>query len=94
MSFSDDYQDVVVSKVNGNTKERETFPLSSIVVGTSKLGAGLFNALNNISSADNQFKEIKPSNAAKAASADALFEPNLWMWKRGKQVEETNLRCE
>ncbi|AZE77318.1 hypothetical protein [Pseudomonas synxantha] len=75
LSFSDDYQDVVVSKVNGNTKERETFPLSSIVVGTSKLGAGLFNALNNISSADNQFKEIKPSNAAKAANADALFEP-------------------
>lgn len=75
LSFSDDYQDVVVSKVNGNTKERETFPLSSIVVGTSKLGAGLFNALNNISSADNQFKEIKQSNAAKAASADALFEP-------------------
>jgi len=75
LSFSDDYQEVVVSKVNGNTKERETFPLSSIVVGTSKLGAGLFNALNNISSADNQFKEIKPSNAAKAANADALFEP-------------------
>lgn len=75
LSFSDDYQDVVVSKVNGNTKERETFPLSSIVVGTSKLGAGLFNALKNISSADNQYKEIRPSNAAKAANADALFEP-------------------
>ncbi len=75
LSFSDDYQDVVVSKVNGNTTERETFPLSSIVVGTSKLGAGLFNALKNISSADNQYKEIRPSNAAKAENADALFEP-------------------
>ena len=75
LSFSDDYQDVVVSRKIGNITERETFPLSSIVVGNSKLGAGLFNALKNISSADNQYKEIRPSNAAKAANADALFEP-------------------
>lgn len=75
LSFSDDYQDVVVSRKIDNITERETFPLSSIVVGNSKLGAGLFNALKNISSADNQYKEIRPSNAAKAANADALFEP-------------------
>ena len=75
LSFSDDYQDVVVSRKIGNITERETFPLSSIVVGNSKLGAGLFNALKNISSADNQYKEIRPSNATKAANADALFEP-------------------
>lgn len=75
LSFSDDYQDVVVSRKIGNITERETFPLSSIVVGNSKLGAGLFNALKNISSADNQYKEIRPSNAAKAANTDALFEP-------------------
>lgn len=77
LSFTDDYHDVVVSRKIGNTTERETFPLSSIVVGNSKLGAGLFNALNNISSADNQYKEIRPNNAAKAANADALFEPKL-----------------
>lgn len=75
LSFSDDYQDVVVSRKIGNITERETFALSSIVVGNSKLGAGLFNALKNISSADNQYKEIRPSNAAKAANADALSEP-------------------
>lgn len=75
LSFTDDYHDVVVSRKIGNTTERETFPLGSIIVGDTKLGAGLFNALNNISSADNQYKEIRPGNAAKAANADALFEP-------------------
>lgn len=88
LSFSDDYQDVVVSRKIGNTTERETFPLSSIVVGNSKLGAGLFNALKNISSADNQYKEIRLSNAAKAANADALFEPK----PLGVEERQTNRR--
>ncbi|PYD33610.1 hypothetical protein [Pseudomonas syringae] len=75
ISFTSDYQDVVVSKIINGSTEKDSFPLNSIDVDGSRLGAGLFNALNNISSADNQYKEIRPNNAAKAANADALFEP-------------------
>lgn len=76
ISFTSDYQDVVVSKIINGATEKYSFPLNSIDVDGSRLGAGLFNALNNISSADNQFKEPPVSSPRNAANADALFNAN------------------
>jgi len=76
ISFTSDYQDVVVSRFINGATEKESFPLNSIDVDGSRLGAGLYSALNNISSADNQFKEPPVSSPRNAANADALFDAN------------------
>ncbi|MCD7078634.1 hypothetical protein LRQ11_06810, partial [Pseudomonas sp. MAFF 311095] len=68
--------DVVVSRFINGATEKESFPLNSIVVDGSRLGAGLYSVLNNISSADNQFKEPPVSGPRNAANADALFDAN------------------
>lgn len=76
ISFTSDYQEVVVSRFINGATEKDSFPLNSIVVDGSRLGAGLYSALNNISSADNQFKEPPVSSPRNAANADALFDAN------------------
>lgn len=76
ISFTSDFQDVVVSRFINGATEKESFPLNSIDVDGSRLGAGLYSALNNISSADNQFKEPPVSSPRNAANADALFDAN------------------
>ncbi|WP_236365477.1 hypothetical protein, partial [Pseudomonas simiae] len=88
ISFTSDYQDVVVSRFINGATEKESFPLNSIVVDGSRLGAGLYSALNNISSADNQFKEPPVSSPRNAANADALFDAN----PQSVEEKQTNRR--